>query len=174
MLWGHAFAEVYFGGWGVSKTDNEKHEPNKAEHQQQANVGRAASCSLDVHVNSNGLDVYFHSLWKIHRDWNSDFPFIEAMPGRIPRLANANTLLPIVTNKRNTENLWYFVYQVSEVSVLEPLTNSLGWRKVVSSASLPAGSWSPASQLGCHLLTIWSPDCSSWPCWCHTTHRLQW
>lgn len=68
MLWGHAFAEVYFGGWGVSKTDNEKHEPNKAEHQQQANVGRVASCSLDVHVNSNGLDVYFHSLWKIHRD----------------------------------------------------------------------------------------------------------
>lgn len=24
MLWGHAFAEVYFWAWGVSKTDNEK------------------------------------------------------------------------------------------------------------------------------------------------------
>ena len=59
MLWGHAFVEVYFWGWGLSKTDNEKHEPNKAEHQQQANVGRAASCSLDIHVNPNGLDVYF-------------------------------------------------------------------------------------------------------------------
>lgn len=52
------------------------------------------------------------------------------MPGRIPRLANANALLPVVTNKRNTDNLWFFVYQVSQVSVLEPLTDSLGWRKV--------------------------------------------
>lgn len=154
---------------GVSKKDNGKHEPNKAEHQQQANVGRAANCSLDIHVNSNGVYLYFHSLWKMHRDWNSDFPFIEGMPGRIPRLVHANTLLPIVTNKRNTEYLWYFVDQISEVSVLEPLTDSLGWRKVL----LKHLSHQGAEALGCHLLTIWPPDCSSWPCWCHTTHRLQ-
>lgn len=69
------------------------------------------------------------------------------MPGRIPRLANANTLLPIVTNKRNTENLGYFVYQVSEVSVLEPLTDSLGWRKVVLQALSQQGAEAMSASL---------------------------
>lgn len=158
-LLGHAFTEVYcemcvFGG---KEGGRDRSWKICVKHKQHANVKRVGNCSLETFFNFPLVWMSFFSQWKTHRDWNSDFLSIEAMPTRIPRLANSYTLLSIVTNKRNSEYVRHLVYKVSLVRGQESLSSawlSFGQRRGLSSSSpLPAGSWSHAS-LG-HLLTTW-------------------